>query len=253
MRKLFQSFIIIFFLFKCLFSQSFHINYEELGDNCFYNLDYEKSFEMYEKGLKNNPDDYNLNWKMARLLVNLGEVPGNEKKNYFSEAEKYANKSIKLNPNRSEGYTFKSAAIGNLAFYSGNKEKIIAANTMITLLKKAIQINPKDHIAYSILGSIERMLAGISWFERTIGKIIYSISIPEGSYNDAIKYFLKAIEIDNKLIRHHYELGLTYFDMKEYQKAKNEFEKALKCPIQLKADYRRLELIKEKLNIISNR
>ena len=172
------------------------------------------------------------------------------KKNYFSEAKKYAEQSMKLNPKRSEGFTFAAAAIGNLAFYSGNKEKIIASNQMLILLHKAVELNSEDHIALSILGSIERMFAGLSWFERTIAGVIYSSSVPKGNYETALQYFDKAIAVDSKLIRHHYERALTYLDMKDYEKAKSEFEITLKCPILLKADYRRIELTKEKLNQI---
>jgi len=213
-------------------------------------LDYDRAIESYKKGLVLNSNDYDLNWKLARVLVNYGEVPGNERKNYFSEAKKYAEKSIKINSGRSEGYTFAAAAIGNLAYYADNKEKIIASQHMLALLNKAVEMNHEDHIAYSILGSIERMFAGISWLERTLGGVLYSTSIPKGSYDKAVNYFNKAIAIDGKLIRHHYELALTYLDMKEDKEARKEFEKTLKCPIQLKADYRRIELTKEKLNQI---
>ena len=238
------------FVSSLVFSQSADVDYEALGDKYFFSMDYETSIEYYKNGLRNKPNDYNLNWKISRVLVNLGEIPGNEKKGYFSEAKKYSEKSIKLNSNKSEGYTFTAAAIGNLAYYAGNKEKIEASNQMIVLLHKAIELNRDDHIAYSILGSLERIFAGLSWFERTLAGVIYSTSVPKGNYDTAVNYFKKAISIDNKLNRHHYELALTYLDMNEIEKAKIEFEKTIKCPVALKADYRRIELSKEKLNQI---
>lgn len=240
----------LLFFSSLVFCQSSNIDYGNNGDKYFFSLDYDKAIETYKNGLLHTPNDYELNWKIARVLVNYGEVPGNEKKNYFSEAKKYAEQSIKLNPKRSEGYTFAAAAIGNLAFYSGNKEKLVASDQMLTLLHKAINLNSEDHIALSILGSIERMFAGLSWFERTVAGVIYSSSVPKGSYENSVKYFEKAIAVDNKLIRHHYELALTYIDMKDYKNARIEFEKILKCPVILKADYRRIELTKEKLNQI---
>lgn len=224
-----------------------------IGDNDFFKMDYENAQKNYMQGLELNSDDYDLNWKLARLLINLGEIPGNERQNYFEEAQQYAEKSLLINPNRNEGYTFAAAAIGNIAYYSGNKEKLNASNKMIELLNKAIKIDPRDHIALSILGSIERLLAGLSWIERSIGKIVYSVEIPKGSYDKSVEYFQKAILIDNTLIRHHYELALTYLDMKDRVKAREHFEIVLKSPIQLKADRHRIELTKEKLNQIDKR
>jgi tetratricopeptide (TPR) repeat protein len=242
-------FLTIFFS-SLVFCQSSNIDYNNTGDKLFFSLDYDKAIEIYKNGLMHSPNDYDLNWKLARVYVNYGEVPGNEKKNYFTEAKKYAEKGMKLNPKRSEGYTFAAAAIGNIAFYAGNKEKLAASNQMLILLHKAIELNSEDHIAFSILGSLERMFANLSWFERTLAGVIYSSSVPKGNYENALKYFEKAIAVDSKLIRHHYELALTYIDMKDYQHARSEFEKTLTCPIMLKADYRRIELTKEKLNQI---
>jgi tetratricopeptide (TPR) repeat protein len=232
------------------FCQNSYKDFCAMGDNDFLQMDYDNARRNYMKGLELNSDDYDLNWKLARLLVNLGEIPGNERQNYFEEAQRYAEKSMTINPNKNEGYTFAAAAIGNIAYYSGNKDKLNAANKMINLLNEAIKIDPQDHIALSILGSIERLFAGLNWLERSVGKIIYSIEIRKGSYDKSVEYFQKAIAIDNTLIRHRYELALTYLDMKDNEKARHQFEAVLKSPIQLKADYHRIELTKEKLKQI---
>jgi len=245
-RLLFFTFV----LCSASFCQKSYEDFCVLGDNYFIEMDYENARISYMKGLELNADNYDLNWKLARLLVNFGEIPGNERKGYFEEAKKYAEKSIIINPNSNEGYTFTAAAIGNMAYYAGNKDKLNASNRMIELLNESIKINPQDHIALSILGSIERLLAGINWLEHSIGQVVYSVDIKKGSYEKSVEYFQKAISIDSKLIRHRYELALTYLDMKDKEKAKHEFEVVLKCPIQLRADNHRIELTKEKLKQI---
>jgi tetratricopeptide (TPR) repeat protein len=245
-----KTLFLILILCNLSFCQNSYKDFCILGDNDFIKMEYENAKRNYMKGLELNSNDYDLNWKLARLLVNFGEVPGNERKDYFEEAKKYAEKSVMINPNKNEGYTFAAAAIGNIAYYGNNKEKLDASNKMVELLGEAIKIDPQDHIALSILGSIERLLASLNWFERSVGKIAYSVEIKKGNYNKSVEYFQNAISIDSTLIRHHYELALTYLDMKDKEKAKYEFETVLKCSIQLKADYHRIELTKEKLKQI---
>jgi tetratricopeptide (TPR) repeat protein len=247
--RIFFYFVIIQIFLNFAFAQSKNISIE-LADKYFFQMDYDNAIEIYKTLSNQNPDDYEINWKLARVYVNYGEVPGNEKKDYFENSKKYAEKSIDVNPNCGGGYTFLAAAIGNLAFWGVNSQKINSNWQMITFLNKSLNINPNDDIALSIYGSLERMLANVSWIEKTVAGLIYQNSLPSGSYENSVKYFKKAISIDQLLIRHHYELALTYLDMKEYQKAKEEFHNALKCPIRLKADHRRIELINKHLNEI---
>jgi tetratricopeptide (TPR) repeat protein len=250
LRRIIKTTVFFIFLFITISYSQTNGSLLHLADADFFALEYEKSIELYKEYLNTHPNDYEVLWKLARVFVNYGEVPGNEKKEYFEYAKAYAEKSIMLNPNCSDAHTFLAAAIGNLAFWGDNKLKIEYSWKMMELLNKAVKINNNDHIALSILGSLERMLSGISWLEKTLANVIYGSSLPKGSYTNAINYFNRAISIDPTLIRHHYELGLVYKEMGEKLKAKEQFHIAQKCPIQLKADYRRLELINKYLKEI---
>ena len=248
-RTIPKTIFFILLFFEAIYCQT-NGNTLHLADANFFNLNYEKSIEMYKEYLNNHPDDYEVLWKLARVFVNFGEIPGNEKKEYFEYAKSYAEKSISLNSNCSDAYTFLAASIGNLAFWGDNKQKIENSWKMIELLNKALKINSNDHIALSILGSVERMLAGISWLEKTLASVIYGSTLPKGTHQNAINYFQRAISIDPTLIRHHYELGLVYKELGDNANAKEQFKIALKCPVQLKADYRRIELINKYLKEI---
>jgi regulator of microtubule dynamics protein 3 len=240
---------IIYSLVSNVFAQGNGYSKED-ADRLFVNMEYEKAIEYYKILLEKNTNDYELNWKIARVYINYGEIPGNEKKEYFDLAKKYAEKSIVINPNGSDGMTFLAAAIGNLAYWGDTRMKIDYSWQMRNLLIKALKINSNDHIALSILGSLEHMLANVSWIERALASMAYGSSLPPGSYEESIQRFLKAISIDSTLIRHHYELALVYREIKDYENAKKEFFTALRCPVQLKADNRRIELIKEYLKEI---
>ena len=80
--------ILIIFVSSYLICQSSNFDFCNSGDKYFYNLDYDKALETYKRGLVHSPNDYELNWKIARVLVNYGEVPGNEKKKLFLRSKK---------------------------------------------------------------------------------------------------------------------------------------------------------------------
>ena len=62
-----------------------------------------------------------------------------------------------------------------------------------------------------------------SELERIIASIIYE-KPPKGSYQEAIKFFSRAIEIKPNEIRNHFWLGKTYNAVEKPLLAKKEFE-----------------------------
>ena len=63
----------------------------------------------------------------------------------------------------------------------------------------------------------------LSQLERIIASIIYE-KPPKGSYQEAIKFFSRAIEIKPNEIRNHFWLGKTYYATENPLLAKKEFE-----------------------------
>ena len=89
----------------------------------------------------------------------------------------------------------------------GNQlNKIGLLDRAIIEYKIAERLNPGFPEVYNLLGL-------------TVGE--------EGHYEEAIKYFEKAISIDNKYLRAYDNLAVTYTRMNKYGQAKKVWEKAL--------------------------
>ncbi|TNJ36954.1 tetratricopeptide repeat protein [Prosthecochloris vibrioformis] len=214
------------------------------ADAAFAAMDYEKAEHLYRSLLVGSPEKAELHWKLARLYISTGEsLPRSaslERRQWFDKAIQHARQSVRLDETCGRCHTWLAAALGVHADDLGAKEKIRNANTIKTELERALALDPKDDIAWSILGSFNREIAGIGWVERMVANAFLG-EVPKGSYEEAERMFLKAIALNPDIIRHHYELGLLYREQKRYTEALRVFRIALTKPLQMKSDIQRKE------------
>ncbi|NEX14295.1 MAG: hypothetical protein C1941_06340 [Prosthecochloris sp.] len=231
-------------------------DYLEKGDQAFYSIHYEQADSLYRAFLEDNPDNAAVYWRLARLYVSMGEAfpPENkaERHPYFNKAVKYAETCIQLNDKIAAGHTWLAASLGVLADNAGPREKIKRANIIKSELDRALELNPQDDIALSILGSFNREIANMGWVEKVFAKTFLG-SLPEGNYENAEILFKKAISSNPRVIRHYYELGKLYIDLKRYEDALSVLNEALKKPILMKSDTRRIRNITVLIEKVSDK
>jgi len=188
-------------------------------------------------------------WKIAKASICYGDVaPAIEKEQYFRAAEKSASKCIALEPSNNNGYTWRAAALGNIAIFEGSTTRVKLCNNIKADVLKAIQLNPSDDIAYSILGSLYREIGNISWVEKKLA-LTFIGKIPDGGYVEAEQSFNKAIAINTNLMRHWYELGLLYTYWDKEEKSLAAFQRAKTCAVLIASDRNRLIDIERRLVI----
>ncbi|MFZ2052865.1 MAG: tetratricopeptide repeat protein [Candidatus Aminicenantales bacterium] len=229
------------------------------GDESYSQFDDAKALEEYLAAVKLEPENYEALWKTARAYFDLGDLMEpkdkkavEEQRNLFTESYKTARQAVRVNPNDTWGHFFYSAAQGKYVLTQGKKEQINASKTIKAEIEKAIELDPENDIAYHALGIWHRTMAEIGGAKRLFGGMIYG-SIPKGSVEESEKYFKKAIELNPEYTNHHLELGRTYLAMKNYDLAKQEFQKTLelpvtssKCPMNKKEAQAELDALKKK-------
>jgi tetratricopeptide (TPR) repeat protein len=206
------------------------------GDTYFKQMRYLDAMAWYSLDSNNAQ----VQWRIARAAVCYGETSAdNLKEGFFRKGEKAARKSIQLDNQNANGHTWLAAALGNIAMYEGSKAKVHLVIEIRSELDIAISLNPKDDIAYSILGSVYRELGHISWLERNLA-LAFIGKIPDGGYPDSEKAFKRAIELAPNVMRNWFELGLLYQYWDKPDLAKYAFNRAKICPITILSDKDRL-------------
>ena len=90
--------------------------------------------------------------------------------------------------------------------------------------EKTIAIDPKQDIAYYLLGRWHYGVANVGLLSRAYVKIVYS-GLPKASNEDAVKIFQKAIELAPDRIIHHAGLAMVYAATGERNRQIAELEK----------------------------
>ena len=207
------------------------------GDSFYAQFDDNRALEEYRKALELEPENYEALWKVARALIDVADAlpakdpatPARQKKMY-SEAEDYARRAVKVNPDDTWGHFFLSAAMGKRALMLGKKEQIELSRKIKAEIEKAIELDPQNDLAYHALGRWHRRMAEIGGVKRALGGLLYG-DIPRGTFEESEKCFKQAIEIKPDYTNHYLELGRTYVAMGKKDLAIQAFEKCLECPV----------------------
>jgi tetratricopeptide (TPR) repeat protein len=210
----------------------------ERGDQEFARIRYPLAEAFYDSALNSSPDSVDVLWRLARVYVCKADVaPQDQKLDLYRQAEAFANRCIGGDSMKSEGHTWRAAALGNIAMFEGGKTKIRLCYVIKKELECSIALNPGDDIAYSILGSFYRALGNVSWIERQLAAVFLG-TLPEGGYDESESALKKAIALSPGVIRHHFELGDLYMEQDRTLEALEEFQLVATLPVLLASDER---------------
>ncbi len=202
------------------------------GDQAYQNFDNRSALNLYAKAYKMDTTSYQAAWKLSRAYVDVGETIKDDdtRREAYLKGEKYARQAVQLAPDSSMGHLTLSIALGRVALDAGAKERIKLSKEIKAEADRALEIDPRNDIAWHVLGRWNRKLASLSWVEKRFANMFLGGVPKDASMERAVECFQKAIEINPKYINHHYELGLTYEKMDKKDLAIQQYKKVLELP-----------------------
>jgi tetratricopeptide (TPR) repeat protein len=198
-----------------------------------YDAEYQaqKALECFLQVEQVTPANAALKVKIARQYVfRMRDLPSKAQQIESAKtALRYAEEAVKLAPKSSDAHLSIAICLGKLTPLLGNKEMIEASQRIKTSAEKAAALDPKSDLAWHLLGRWHQGVAGIGGVTRALASVVYG-SMPEGSNEEAIRCFKKALELSPRRLIHHVELGRTYAQAGEKELARKFLKTGLAMP-----------------------
>ncbi|MBK7968893.1 MAG: hypothetical protein IPK08_08120 [Bacteroidetes bacterium] len=158
------------------------------------------------------------------FLMAIQSYPGQPEttKQLKYEKSKYlVEKSLQRNRQDADAYYNLALALGRISENASVKIKIANAKAIRVSAEKALQINPKMAGPHHIMGRWHREIAVFNAFEMAMISTFFGKGLEGGTYEDALKHFKKAHELEPLNPTHCFEMANTYLERDETGDEKN--------------------------------
>lgn len=221
------------------------------GDKYYSNFRLASALSEYKKAYDIDPDNFEILKRLTLTSNDCGEdlrdTDMEEAKRYFRDSVSYAKLAQEKFPDMPETHFLLAISYGNLARYSNGKKKVKLARDVEQNLQKMIELKPEFAPSYIALGIYYRQVSNLGWFQRKFANSFLG-GLPEGTIEDSRDSLLRALELDDKFIITHYEIGRTYKEMGDYEKANYHFTKVLELDVRDHSDKSKKEKVRFILN-----
>lgn len=196
--------------------------------------DYAAAITLIHPALELAPNNYDLLCRLADNITEKARIESEtaskeESEASYMEAAGFARRAVEVESEDAEGWYQLGKALGRLALFRGGKEKVNMSKEIKEVFEKAISYDSGHASAIHGLARWNREVANLSFVLKAAAKIVFG-GLPPASNEEAVTLFLRAIQIEPRDCAHHLELGKTYLEMKEREKAAEEFETVLQLP-----------------------
>jgi len=210
---------------------------------------FQEVFDLLSDAEKHYPKDVEILYRLARAHFDFSEKESNKnnKKEHLEKGLELAKRALEADDKHWASHKWLAILLSSLGDYVSTKEKIGNAYKIKELALKANELKPNDPTTIHMLGRWCFGVANISWMERTAASALFATP-PTSSFEEALKYFLEAAELQPNFIRNAVFIGDCYTNLKQTDKAKEWYKKAseMDAPTEVAKVY--LEEAKKKLN-----
>src|SRR6478672_7987703 len=208
-------------------------DHNALGDKEYVAMNASAALQHYEEAIKIDPKNYEALWKASRSAVDLGSYESNDDKRetYFKNAEKYARDAVAANPGDPEGHFNLARSLGKNALTQSPKSRIKYAKDVRTHALECLKIEPKHAGCLHVMGMWNAEVMRLNGFTRMLAKNFLGGQIfDSANWNEARRYMEESVAAEPDRIVHHVDLAGVYRDIGEKEKARAEWQAALKLP-----------------------
>lgn len=221
-------------------------------------FDNQEALEKYTQAEKLSPNNWEVFWRLSRVHADLAEkMPGStsEQKDAqlakYQKSLEYANKAVKLAPDKAVVYVRRAVTNGRIALFKGIFSAIGLVKDVKEDAEKAIKLGnggkEVQALAHYVLGRAHLKVCDKSYIVRL------PLGLGWGDMKVSIAELKKAVELRPDFRMFHLDLARAYVKEDEYQKAKEQLYKIPYIPVANQEDDRYLAESKKLLSEIKDK
>lgn len=221
--------LLILILFALLFSipgavlaqERGELKLEAKADSLYDTFSEEKALDAYQKILEKEPGNYEALWKTSFLKSRIGnrKEKKDTKNEYFSEAQKLAERALQVDSADTQSHFVMSVAMGRKALISGAKERVAASRAIKKHVDRALAYDSTNAGAWHVLGRWHLKVANLNFMERLAANTLFG-GLPDNASNEkAAEAIEKAIELNDKYTLYYHDLAMVYEEMGKKEQA----------------------------------
>jgi tetratricopeptide (TPR) repeat protein len=201
------------------------------GDLFYAKMQASEALKYYLPAEKQDPNN-------VRLLVHISREYRQLMSDASDQAEKirlggvavdYAKRAAALAPNDPEAQLAVAISYGELQPFEGNRQRFDAVQIIKGAIDKTIGLDPRNDLAWHVLGRWYKGLAEVDPFRRAMAQAAFG-ALPVASYEQAATCFEKAIQLNPTRPISYIELGAVYAQMGRMDDARRLITKGLDMP-----------------------
>jgi tetratricopeptide (TPR) repeat protein len=199
--------------------------------------DLKTALQHFQAALDLDSMNYEANWRAALTLGLMGDpypmsAKSPERDSLYARAERYARRAVAANPAGADGHFALAASLGRTALMMGPEEKIRRATLIRSEALRTLAINPRHDGAYHILGRWNAEIMRLPALSRFFAKNFMGARVfNQASWDKAIFYMEKAVQLDPERIYHHLELADIYAERKRLRDAGTQLRLVDSLPV----------------------
>jgi len=203
----------------------------EKGDTFDQRFEAANALKFYLAAKKLEPKNVEVLLRIARQYRHLAQdtAAKKDKLELGRIALGYAQLAASIAPDDPEAHLSIAITYGKMLPFMGSKEQVETSPCIKSEVDKTLQLDPRNDLAWHILGRWHRTLAEISGLKRALAGTLYG-SLPKGSKEEAEQALKKAIALNPNRLMHYIELGRIYALMGRKNDARRFINKGMSMP-----------------------
>lgn len=206
-----------------------------LGDRDRTTMNAPGALGHFQAALQTEPKNAEALWRASSEAVDLGEFNDAARDSLYRLGEQYARQAVEADPTSSMTHFALAKALGRRALSLGVRERVKYAAEVRKEALESLKLDSLNPGALHTMGVWHRHVMTLSGFSRFVAKnLLGGKVLAEANLNDAARFLERAVALEPERIVHRVELGKVYRDRREIEKAREQYQLALRLKL---ADY----------------